>query len=492
MKNTTQIRTDELERILLETSPRAAVQRAVDVIAAWMPSCSVTVMSIGSDGTVRFDAANGIAWRVLRQVEKSFNRELPRNVQTIIETRQTMFIEDVATYPDWRRRTSDIVGYVGFPIVIDRRVAGIINVQTVGRPMTSSDVEALHPLVHLITLVVIRYLKEQQSAQRENFLALMHEVMLDGMRATNPVELMDAVIARISRRLGYQYIAILLYDDVSESLVLRAQRGYASEYDGLSLSVHGRVGAVVRAFRTRHAVCVQDAATSTFYLHGIPGGQSDAALPLMAAGKVIGVLNLESKRKNAFSHEDLRNLMPLAASVGLLLASMKMKQLLREQALLDGLTGAQNRRAMNDIVREEMERARRHDRDVSLIMMDVDEFKVINDRLGHVEGDRVLEGLADVLRLSLRTSDKIIRYGGDEFLLILPETSRQAAELLMERLRAALETKVVTELGPVDVSAGIASYQGDPEAGDLVQLADKRMYEEKARHRAHLLEDDTI
>jgi len=492
MKNTTQIRTDELERILLETSPRAAVQRAVDVIAAWMPSCSVTVMSIGSDGTVRFDAANGIAWRVLRQVEKSFNRELPRNVQTIIETRQTMFIEDVATYPDWRRRTSDIVGYVGFPIVIDRRVAGIINVQTVGRPMTSSDVEALHPLVHLITLVVIRYLKEQQSAQRENFLALMHEVMLDGMRATNPVELMDAVIARISRRLGYQYIAILLYDDVSESLVLRAQRGYASEYDGLSLSVHGRVGAVVRAFRTRHAVCVQDAATSTFYLHGIPGGQSDAALPLMAAGKVIGVLNLESKRKNAFSHEDLRNLMPLAASVGLLLASMKMKQLLREQALLDGLTGAQNRRAMNDIVREEMERARRHDRDVSLVMMDVDEFKVINDRLGHVEGDRVLEGLADVLRLSLRTSDKIIRYGGDEFLLILPETSRQAAELLMERLRAALETKVVTELGPVDVSAGIASYQGDPEAGDLVQLADKRMYEEKARHRAHLLEDDTI
>jgi len=492
MKNTTQIRTDELERILLETSPRAAVQRAVDVIAASMPSCSVTVMSIGSDGTVRFDAANGIAWRVLRQVEKSFNRELPRNVQTIIETRQTMFIEDVATYPDWRRRTSDIVGYVGFPIVIDRRVAGIINVQTVGRPMTSSDVEALHPLVHLITLVVIRYLKEQQSAQRENFLALMHEVMLDGMRATNPVELMDAVIARISRRLGYQYIAILLYDDVSESLVLRAQRGYASEYDGLSLSVHGRVGAVVRAFRTRHAVCVQDAATSTFYLHGIPGGQSDAALPLMAAGKVIGVLNLESKRKNAFSHEDLRNLMPLAASVGLLLASMKMKQLLREQALLDGLTGAQNRRAMNDIVREEMERARRHDRDVSLIMMDVDEFKVINDRLGHVEGDRVLEGLADVLRLSLRTSDKIIRYGGDEFLLILPETSRQAAELLMERLRAALETKVVTELGPVDVSAGIASYQGDPEAGDLVQLADKRMYEEKARHRAHLLEDDTI
>ncbi|MHB8071177.1 MAG: sensor domain-containing diguanylate cyclase [Candidatus Cryosericum sp.] len=490
MKDTTLIRSDELERILLETSPRVAVQRAVDVIAESIPSCSVTVMSIDADGTVRFDAARGISWRVLRQVEKSFNHDLPRNVRDIIRSRETMFIEDVADYPDWRRRTNETFGYVGFPIVIDRRVAGIINVQTMGRKTTLSDVETLRPLVHLITLIVVRYIKERQSTQRENFLALMHETMLDGMRAMTATELMNAVIQRISRRLGYQYIAILLYDDVAESLVLRAQKGYASEYNGLSLSIHGRVGAVVRAFRTRHAVCVPDAATSTFYLHGIPGGQSDAALPLMVAGKVIGVLNLESKRKNAFSREDLRNLMPLAASVGLLLASLKMTQLLREQALLDGLTGVQNRHTMSSIVTEELERARRHDRDLSLVMLDVDEFKVINDRLGHSEGDRVLQALAALLRLSLRANDKIIRYGGDEFLLVLSETSQRAAELLLERLRAFIETKIVTALGPVHVSVGIASFQGDPDGGDLVQLADKRMYVEKSRHRARLAEDD--
>jgi diguanylate cyclase (GGDEF)-like protein len=311
------------------------------------------------------------------------------------------------------------------------------------------------------------------------------------MRATTATEFMNAVIRRISRRLGYQYIAILLYDDVTELLVLRAQKGYASEYDGFSLSVHGRVGAVVRAFRTRHAVCVPDAAASSFYLHGIPGGQSDAALPLTAGGRIIGVLNLESKRKNAFSREDMRNLMPLAASVGLLLAGMQMKQLLREQALLDGLTGAQNRHAMGGIVAEELERARRHGRDLSFVMLDVDEFKGINDQLGHLEGDGVLQALATLLRSSLRASDKVIRYGGDEFLLVLPETSQRATELLLERLRSGMETSVVTALGPAHVSAGIASVHGDPEAGDLVQLADKRMYEEKARHRARLSEDES-
>ncbi len=491
MNDTTLIRTDELERILLETSAHTAVQRAVDVIAGSIPSCSVTVMSIDADRTIRFDATSGISWGVLRRVEKSFNRRLPRNIQSIIHDRAPCFIEDVAEYPDWRRSTAGVVSYVGFPIVIDRRVTGIINVQTIEHRLVPADAKALEPLVHLITLIVARYLKEQQSARRENFLALMHETTLDGIRATTAVEFMNAVVRRISRRLGYQYIAIFLYDDVKESLVLRAQKGYAQEYDGLSLPTGGRVGVVVRAFRTRHPVIVPDAEVSAHYLHGMPGGKSDVALPLIAAGKIIGVLNLESKRKNAFSREDVRNLTPLASSVGLLLAGMQMQQLLREQALLDGLTGAQNRHAMSSIVADEQERARRHGHDLSLVMLDVDDFKCINDQLGHSEGDRVLQGLVESLRSSLRASDRIIRYGGDEFLLVLPETSQRETELLLERLQTCMEARIVTALGPVHVSAGIASAHGDPAAGDLVQLADKRMYEDKARYRAQLLEDES-
>ncbi|MCX6084072.1 MAG: sensor domain-containing diguanylate cyclase, partial [Caldiserica bacterium] len=422
MNKTALIRTDELERILLETTPRKAIQRAVDLIAQSIPSCSVTVMGVDIDSRVHFDAANGIPWSVLRTVEVSFNRELPQNIMGIIRGRETCFIEDVGLYPDWRRPASDSVSYVGFPIVIDRRVVSIINVQTSRRKLKPKDIDALQPLIHLISLIIARYLKEQQSANRENFLALLHETTLDGVRAASAVEFMNTVVKRIARRLGYQYIALFLYDDEKESLILRAQKGYASEYDGIALSVHHRVGVVVRAFRLRHTVNVADVGACPFYLRGIPGGCSDLALPLMAAGKVIGVLNLESKKAGAFSREDVRNLTPLAAGVGLMLASMQIKQLLREQALLDGLTGAHNRHAMDDIVAEEMERARRHGHDLSFVMLDIDEFKPINDRLGHAEGDRVLESLVTVLRTSLRAIDKVIRYGGDEFLLVLPET----------------------------------------------------------------------
>jgi len=489
MNDTTLIRTDELERILLETTPRKAVQRAVDVIAQSIPSCSVTVMGVDIDQRVHFDAANGIQWSVLRKVEVSFNRELPRNIMGIIRGRETCFIEDVGAYPDWRGQASGIVSYVGFPIIIDRHVVSIINVQTSRQRLKPEDVDALRPLIHLISLIIARYLKEQQSANRENFLALLHETTLDGVRAASAVEFMYTVVKRIARRLGYQYIALFLYDDETESLILRAQKGYASDYDGIALSVHDRVGVVVRAFRLRHTVNVSDVRTCSFYLRAVPGGRSDLALPLMVGGKVIGVLNLESKKVSAFSREDIRNLTPLAAGVGLMLASMQIKQLLREQALLDGLTGAHNRHAMDGIVAEELERARRHGHDVSFVMLDVDEFKSINDRLGHAEGDRVLETLVTVLRASLRAIDKVIRYGGDEFLLVLPETSQRETELLLERLRTCIETQVLTAVGAVHCSAGIATVRGDSEGGGLVQLADKRMYQAKARYGARLEED---
>ena len=490
MKGSSLASIGELERILLETSPHAAVQQAVDIIAGMIPSCSVTVMSVNPDKTVRFDAANGISWAVLHRVERSFNTDLPRNISEIIRDRRVCLIEDVPNYRDWRRPTGGIVSYVGFPIVVDRRVAGIVNVQTTEHTLRPADVEAISPFVRLIALIVGRYLKEQQSAQRETYLSLLHELTTDGIRATTAAEYMNAVIRRMSRRLHYQYVAIFLYDDAGETLVLRAQKGYPDEYNGFALPVRSRRGVVVRAFRTRHFVYVPDADKSSIYIHGLPGGRSDLALPLTAAGKVIGVLDLESKRRNSFSREDIRNLMPLASNIALLLASMSMKQLLREQALLDGLTGAHNRHAMADIVAEEMERARRHDRDVSFVMLDIDEFKVINDQLGHAEGDRILQGLTVLLRQSLRTSDKIIRYGGDEFLLVLPETSQRETELLLERLRGTIEPRITTTLGPLHISAGTATFRGDPLAGDLVQLADRRMYEEKARHRALLAEND--
>jgi len=188
MKNTTLIQTDELERVLLETTPRKAVQRAVDVIAQSIPSASVTVMDVGTGRRLHFVAANGISWSVLRKAEVNFNQELPNNVEEIIRGREICFIEDIGSYADWRGPAGDLVSYIGFPIIIDRRVVSIITFRH-RAPLKSGDVDAMRPLVHLIALIHCPLnLREQQSAKRENFLALLHETTLDGVRATSAID----------------------------------------------------------------------------------------------------------------------------------------------------------------------------------------------------------------------------------------------------------------------------------------------------------------
>ncbi|MDO9099783.1 MAG: sensor domain-containing diguanylate cyclase, partial [Caldisericota bacterium] len=244
--------------------------------------------------------------------------------------------------------------------------------------------------------------------------------------------------------------------------------------------VDSRVSVVVRAFQKRKSVVVKDARTSRFYYRGLLGGLSNVAVPLLAGDRVIGVLSLESRRLRRYSHEDVRNLAPLASSIALSLETMQMNAQLRLQARLDNLTGAYNRHVMQEMVRSEMNRAGRHGRDLSFVMLDVDALKAVNDTLGHQEGDRVLRELVLCLRSSLRPSDHVIRYGGDEFLLLLPETTVVEAKILMERIRTMIVERVRTSLGPVLFSAGIASVVADTGTADLVHLADERLLRAKS------------
>jgi diguanylate cyclase len=154
-------------------------------------------------------------------------------------------------------------------------------------------------------------------------------------------------------------------------------------------------------------------------------------------------------------------------------------RLLHDQVTHDGLTGFLNRRTMDETVAIELQRAARYHRDLSVIMLDLDEFKEVNDRLGHQEGDRLLRVFADCIRRLTRSSDAAFRYGGDEFLLMLPETSREGAEQFLARLNDVECPELETVLGHLTFSAGIATHFNDRQATDLIKRADDRLYQSK-------------
>jgi two-component system cell cycle response regulator len=155
-------------------------------------------------------------------------------------------------------------------------------------------------------------------------------------------------------------------------------------------------------------------------------------------------------------------------------------------AVSDGLTNLANRKHLDSLLAEEVQRAHRHGRELSVLMVDIDHFKTINDVHGHLAGDRVIAGLAHLLRQRLRADDKLGRYGGEEFCAILPETSLENAAAIAETLR----TMVATHPFPVDskrltvtVSIGAAALKPKMQSADLYRLADQMLYRAKNQGR---------
>jgi diguanylate cyclase (GGDEF)-like protein len=153
-------------------------------------------------------------------------------------------------------------------------------------------------------------------------------------------------------------------------------------------------------------------------------------------------------------------------------------------ASLDGMTGVCNRRQFDVLAGAEWKRFQRYNRPLSLMLMDIDRFKDINDRLGHEAGDRAIKAVAAVCTESTRSSDVVARIGGDEFAALLPETDLQQARIVAERLRQAIEVKTKDGQAAITVSIGIAVANPDmPDIAALMRLADRALYAAKAAGR---------
>jgi two-component system cell cycle response regulator len=211
-------------------------------------------------------------------------------------------------------------------------------------------------------------------------------------------------------------------------------------------------------------------------------------LPLRGAQGLLAVLP-----KRPFAEDGLERalLAELAGHLGLVLDNARLAQRLRELSMVDGLTRLLNRRTVHLRLSEELERARRYDLPLSLVLCDLDYFKSVNDTYGHLAGDSVLMHVADLLRQQARATDVMGRYGGEEFLILLPSTDAAEAKLAATRMREAIHSRAATLRDgttlPVTASLGVASRSElSPDAAGpdaLLALADKRLYEAKAAGR---------
>jgi len=220
-------------------------------------------------------------------------------------------------------------------------------------------------------------------------------------------------------------------------------------------------------------------------------------VPMIAQGNTIGVLHLafESGAQiqydsgtESFRESHQRLAISAASQIALSLASLQLRETLREQSIRDPLTRLFNRRFLEESFERELQLASRKKQTIAVIFLDLDHFKRFNDTFGHDAGDLVLQSLADLLRNFFRATDICCRYGGEEFAVILPESSPQDAAIRADGLRSEVKRLRLEYknqlLGPITLSAGVAAF---PEHGStcagLLKIADQCLYESKKRGR---------
>ncbi|MGE3957877.1 MAG: diguanylate cyclase [Vicinamibacterales bacterium] len=158
-------------------------------------------------------------------------------------------------------------------------------------------------------------------------------------------------------------------------------------------------------------------------------------------------------------------------------------EVLQHLAATDPLTGVANRRGGEKHIANEISRAKREKRPLSCILIDIDRFKAVNDTFGHQAGDQLLRDISSLLRRTVRAYDILVRWGGEEFLLVLPGVGLETARLLADRLRVAVEALDTHGIGPVTVSAGAAEFENDYDFASTLRTADRRLYQAKAAGR---------
>jgi len=212
--------------------------------------------------------------------------------------------------------------------------------------------------------------------------------------------------------------------------------------------------------------------------------RSGVVLPMRSDGEAVGSLSAFSRSAGNLGDAQIDELERLAIRAGPALQNARKYAEARALADLDALTGLHNRRFFHETLAREVARAQRYQRRLSLIVLDLDDFKAINDRVGHLAGDAVLAEAAERMLSVVRTADFACRVGGDEFGVVLPESSIGEAELLAGRIARAINSRPITSAGTVNLSAGVAELRPADRPTDLFERADEALYRAKELGKA--------
>ncbi|MGH9706604.1 MAG: diguanylate cyclase, partial [Candidatus Acidiferrales bacterium] len=365
--------------------------------------------------------------------------------------------------------------FCGVPLIMYDRAIGVVAVHSQQvRAFDEGHVELLRVLASEAGIAIenARLFSEEQKKSRQ--LTLLNNISRHAITTLNPEEMLSKIAQEIESALTYDHIGIAVLDYSAKELVIQAEAGKRRDAVGRHILIgEGLVGQVARSGKMAVVPEVNPASLRPV----LASTTSAIALPVSYADQLLGVLYVESSEPCHFDDQEVLVLHTLADLFAGALHNALTFQKAQEQAITDGLTGVKTHRYLMETLSMEWKRSTRANRAFALVLMDLDRFKFVNDFYGHLEGDVVLQRVGRILEQNCRRSDVVARYGGDEFVILMPETTVEQARQLAGKLRGWVASDPLLRDKNITASFGIAGFPvhgSTPQ--ELIQVADSSMY----------------
>ncbi len=453
-------------------------------------------------------------------------RKLPGVSSQVIESKHTQYIPDTSkvsgerTIPLGNRKDESGQSYLGIPFMKGDKVTGLMTLQAkkIGA-FSPEHIQIFETVASHAAAAIENARLFEETRRRADELSILYELGLDVSSNIRMEEVMRKLMEKCQQLLAFDAFYIAIYDEVTHTVhhPLFYDEGRYVQMPSRDIRITpGLSGEIILSRKTLHIPDVLDRKIEGKYQIIHAGGRDSRTylgVPLIVRDKVVGVISIQSYTPNQYSPEQVRLFETISTQAAIAIENSKtyekardeidqrrkmqedledqlvkveaIQQELREQAYRDALTDLHNRRFLNENLPKKISIARKKNAMLSIIMLDVDNFKNFNDTYGHEIGDFLLKKVGELLRQHTRSTDIAARYGGEEFLVAFPDMPIEAAARRAESIRSLFEQSTL-RLNDLQISAtlslGVAAFPiHGSTAQEVIIQADQALYEAKSK-----------
>jgi len=378
--------------------------------------------------------------------------------------------------PNDEIQNSENTSLVAVPIILRGEVEGILYLYYFEEFPDALEkvkelMKSLSPVL-AFALANSRLYQKLDTAMRE--LRISYEMSRAMISSLNVNELIRQIVKQITTHFGYEIIGIYLVDDDGEHATLEWTVDEISEFRGTKIDI-GEGGIIGRVIESGQPYYAADVSMVPFHGPKEFKKKSEFSIPLKIQNKIIGVLDIESLLMDAFPKSVRNLLVALGAQIAMAIERSRLFEETRRLSTEDPLTGAVNRRIMEEKLMQEISQAKINNEEFAILFLDLDNFKEFNDKYGHQRGDEGLLSFSLMIKETLQDSDLLGRYGGDEFISLLPKTDIQRAIKVASQMLKKVKENEMLEGLTLSIGIGVFPYDGK-DLVELVRYADNACY----------------